>query len=100
VNSAAGTTPLKAPVRFSRFDATIVSVEVSQMDAKGAGKMRVVPAAEFTLRLKPRMTGETREVWVVTAEPPCKRLLVCTVGAATEDGIELVVQSVKRTVKS
>jgi tRNA-splicing ligase RtcB len=99
---ARGTVPAKAPARFVHgegMDFTIVGVDVSQADAKGRGTAKSVPAGEFTLRLKPGMTGETRELWVTASEAPHRRLLVCTVTAADEAGIELKVQSVKRTLK-
>jgi tRNA-splicing ligase RtcB (3'-phosphate/5'-hydroxy nucleic acid ligase) len=100
---ARGLVWLKAPVRFTKdaaFDFTITGVEVAKMDAKGKGLSETVAAEAFVLRVKPNMVGETRELWVRTAEAPQRRLLVCTVAEATETGITLTIQAVKRVVKT
>ncbi len=93
---------LKAPVRFTHstgFEFTLTGVDVSQMDNAGKGMAKIVPPGDFAMRFKPQMSGETREVWVTTAESPHRRLLVCTVGKADESAIELIIHTVKRTIK-
>lgn len=97
-----GMVPAKAPVRLVHgpgMDFTVTGVDVAQADAAGRGTAKSVPPGEFMLRLKPGMTGETRELWVTTAEAPHRRLVVCAVTAADEKGIELTVRSVRRTLK-
>ncbi len=93
---------LKAPARFVKETAlefTIAAVEVAKMDEKARGTSEVVPLEKFALRLKPRMEGEIRELWVRTAEAPHRRLLICTVASASEAEIVLTIHTVKRTAR-
>jgi tRNA-splicing ligase RtcB len=99
---ARGLVWLKAPVRFAEapaLDFTITGIEVAKMDQKGKGLSETVDPEAFVLRVKPNMVGETRELWVHTAEAPHRRLLVCAVTEATETGITLTLQTVKRVDK-